>query len=332
METQRLRSPLRFRALRLPGQSGDEAIEALFWDELALPILFATVLAIVAGFEWLMALKHLPPQPWLFTSLAVAASLYAARKGVRLRARFQRMRLWRDGERIVAEELDKLRAHGAHVFHDVPADRFNIDHVVFCDRGIYAIETKTWSKQSRDARIRLTDAGIIVGDHRPDRDPIAQVQTEVRWLAQRLKELTNKSLPVRGTVLIPGWFIEPSLAPIARASMGSPAEWIAVVHRARAPPHQRERPRTCELWVGSVCAQHNRADRLPLGNGSAVCRASSIAVVLISSLQCYVFTTGCETTLDCGRLRPAASTSHIHESGGIQWCSVNLRALRRRAL
>jgi hypothetical protein len=223
METQRLRSPLRFRALRLPGQSGDEAIEALFWDELALPILFATVLVIVAGFEWLMALKHLPPQPWLFTSLAVAASLYAARKGVRLRARFQRMRLGRDGERIVAEELDKLRAHGAHVFHDVPADRFNIDHVVLCDRGIYAIETKTWSKQSRDARIRLTDAGIIVGDHRPDRDPIAQVQTEVRWLAQRLKELTNKSLPVRGTVLIPGWFIEP-MSPAWRRSPELP--WV----------------------------------------------------------------------------------------------------------
>jgi len=224
METQRSRSPLRFKALRLPGQSGDEAIEALFWDELALPLLLATVLLIVAVFEWLMALRHMPPQPWLFTCLAAAASLYAARKGISLRARFHRMRLGRDGERIVAEELDKLRAAGAQVFHDVPADGFNIDHVVLCDRGIYAIETKTWSKpQNRDARIRLTNQGIIADGHRPNRDPLAQVQAESKWLAQRLKEWTGKSLPVRGTVLIPGWFIEP-MSPAWRRSPELP--WV----------------------------------------------------------------------------------------------------------
>ena len=150
------------------------------------------------------------PQPWLFTSLAVAASLYAGRKGIRLRARFCRLKLGRDGERIVAEELDKLRANGAHVFHDVPANGFNIDHVVLCDCGIYAIETKTWSKpQSRDARIRFTDTGIVVDGHRPDRDPVTQVQAEAKWLVRLLKEWTDKVFPVRGAVLIPGWFIEP---------------------------------------------------------------------------------------------------------------------------
>jgi hypothetical protein len=222
METQR--SPLRFRALRLPGQSGDEAIETLFWNELAPPLLYAFILVLFAGFEWLMALRHLPPEPWLFTSFAAAASLYAARKGMSLRTRFHRMRLGRDGERIVAEELDKLRAGGARVFHDVPAESFNIDHVVLSDRGIYAIETKTWSKpQNRDARIRLTDHGIIADGHRPDRDPLAQVQAESKWLAQRLKEWTGKSFPVRGTVLIPGWFIEP-MSPAWRRSPELP--WV----------------------------------------------------------------------------------------------------------
>jgi hypothetical protein len=224
METQRSRSPLKFRALRLPGQSGDEAIEALFWDELALPLLFAFILVIFATFEWLMALRYLPPQPWLFTSVAIAASLYAARKGLSFRARFHRMKLGRDGERIVAEELEKLRTVGAHVFHDVPADGFNVDHVLICDRGIYAIETKTWSKpQNRDARVRLTDNGIIVDGHRPDRDPTAQAQAEAKWLARRLKEYTGKSLQVRGVVLIPGWFIEP-MSPTWRRSPELP--WV----------------------------------------------------------------------------------------------------------
>jgi len=224
METQRSRSPLRFRALRLPGQSGDEAIEALLWDELVFPLLLAFTFVIFAAFEWLMALRHLPPQPWLFTSIAIAASLYAAKKGLSLRARFHRLKLGRDGERIVAEELEKLRAVGAHVFHDVPADGFNIDHVVLCDRGVYAIETKTWSKpQNRDARIRLTDTGIIVDGRHPDRDPIAQAQAEAKWLAQLLKECTGAWFQVRGAVLIPGWFIEP-MRPAWRRSPELP--WV----------------------------------------------------------------------------------------------------------
>jgi len=222
METRR--SPLRFRALRLPGQSGDEAIEALLWDELLLPLLFAFTFVIFAAFEWWMMLRHLPPQPWLFTGIAIAASLHAARKGVKLRARLHRMKLGRDGERIVAEELEKLRTLGAHVFHDVPADGFNIDHVVLCDRGIYAVETKTWSKpRHRDARIHLTDTGIVVDGHRPDRDPIAQAQAEAKWLAQRLRECTGKWFQVRAVVLIPGWFIEP-MSPTWRRSPDLP--WV----------------------------------------------------------------------------------------------------------
>ena len=156
MESPRSRSPLKLKPLRLPGQSLEEAMGKLLWDELAPPLLFAIIFVGVAGFEWVAAIRRLPPQPWLFTSLAVVTSLYAARKVVKLQARVRRMALGRDGERIVAEELDKLRAAGAEIFHDIPAPGFNIDHVVLSCRGFYAIETKTWSTpRSGDARIRL---------------------------------------------------------------------------------------------------------------------------------------------------------------------------------
>ncbi len=115
METPRLRSPLKLRPLRLPGQSLDEAIETLFWDKLGPPLLFAFILAVLAGFEWLTALTRVPPQPWLFTGFAMAASLYAVRKFAKLRGQFRHMVLGRDGERVVAEELEKLRADGAEV-------------------------------------------------------------------------------------------------------------------------------------------------------------------------------------------------------------------------
>jgi hypothetical protein len=60
-----------------------------------------------------------------------------------LRKRIKELRLGRDGEKIVAEQLECLRESGAQVFHDVPGDGFNLDHVVISNHGIYAIETKT---------------------------------------------------------------------------------------------------------------------------------------------------------------------------------------------
>jgi hypothetical protein len=199
-------------------------MEKLLWDELGSPLLFALICITLAGFEWFAALRQLPPQPWLFTSLAVVTSLYAARKVVKVRTRVRRMALGRDGERIVAEELDKLRASGAEVIHDVPAPGFNLDHVVLSCRGIYAIETKTWSTpRSGDARIRLTEAGIFVGGRRPTRDPLAQAQSAAKWLSRFLEESTGKRFPVRGTVLFPGRFIE-RMSPAWRRSPERP--WV----------------------------------------------------------------------------------------------------------
>ena len=97
---------------------------------------------------------------------------------------------------MVAEELEKLRADGAEVIHDVPAPGFNIDHVVLSRRGFYAIETKTWSKpHTGDARIHLTQTGIVANGRRPSRDPIAQAQAAAKWLLASLKTRPASDLP-----------------------------------------------------------------------------------------------------------------------------------------
>jgi hypothetical protein len=52
----------------------------------------------------------------------------------------------RDGEREVAEYLDNLTRRGNYVFHDIPANGFNIDHIVVSTHGIFTLETKAYSK------------------------------------------------------------------------------------------------------------------------------------------------------------------------------------------
>lgn len=42
-----------------------------------------------------------------------------------------------------------------------------------------------------------------------DRDPIKQVLAQVSWLGRVLEESTGRKFPVKGSVVFPGWFVEP---------------------------------------------------------------------------------------------------------------------------
>ena len=210
MEFKLSRSPLKSKPLRLPGQSVQDEIDNIVWDETSPYILIALAMVIVASFEWVAVIRHLPRQPWAYSGIAVLAIALTTAKIWRVRARVQRLQLGRDGERVVGQYLERLRAEGADVFHDVPGERFNIDHVVLSVHGFYAVETKTRSKPARgDPRITLTETGLVVNGFRPDRDPLVQAQAGARWLSQLLEESTGKQFHVRGVVLFPGWFIEP---------------------------------------------------------------------------------------------------------------------------
>lgn len=112
------------------------------------------------------------------------------------------------GEREVAAILDEVKSGGGFVVHDIPADGFNIDHVVISLRGIYAIETKYISKRKdRDNKLRF-DAGSLTLRGAPLRsDPLAQAEASASELKRVLKTLGINKF-VRPVVLAPGWFIE----------------------------------------------------------------------------------------------------------------------------
>jgi len=210
MESTGSRSPLKDRPLRLPGQSVQDELEELLLDKLLPYFLFVVFLGLITGMEWVAVWRHLPRQPWLYTGMTVIAMGVCGWKFLRAKQRIANLRLGRDGERTVAEWLDRLRARGAHVFHDVPAEGFNLDHVLLCRRGIFVIETKTRSKPvGREARVTFTTDSVLVGGQKPDRDPVRQVEAGGRWLQSLLEQSTAKGFPVSGVVLFPGWFVEP---------------------------------------------------------------------------------------------------------------------------
>jgi hypothetical protein len=97
------------------------------------------------------------------------------------------------------------------VFHDVPGEGGNIDHVIISTRGIYTIETKTRSKPAKGECKVLYDGDTVSVNRGPaDPGPIIQAKAQAAQLKRLLREITGRRLPVRPVVVFPGWYVEPT--------------------------------------------------------------------------------------------------------------------------
>ena len=201
-------SPLKAKPLRLPGESVDKEIDRWTNDATLGPFFGAGCFCMVAFYEWYGYLTHSPRRPVLLTAVAAVALLYAGWRFFVIRRKVRSLRQGRDGERAVGQFLERLREDGGQVFHDIPGEGFNLDHVVISTHGIYAIETKTWSKPWPNAQVVVEGDTLTVAGEVPDRNPIVQVAAAAHWLEKLLKESTNKRFLVRGVVAFPGWYVE----------------------------------------------------------------------------------------------------------------------------
>jgi hypothetical protein len=214
------KSPLKDPPLRNPGQSLDEEIHRVIEDQADPYITAVLALWAIAFIEWVGAWRALPRQPLLFACLALAGTIWLVWHVIRLRRHVRRLKQGRDGERVVGQFLDGLREAGARIFHDVPGDGFNLDHVVISTRGIYVVETKTISKPDPKAKVVFDGQHVTVAGFQPDRDPVTQATAEANWMRRLLEMSTGRSFPVRGVVVYPGWWVE-------QANKGGPREtWV----------------------------------------------------------------------------------------------------------
>ncbi len=188
------RSPLKDRPLRLPGQSVDEEIERIFDDEIMYFVMMIVVFVFATFWDWYWAILNVPRNPVATTVLSAVIIAFCAFRIFRVYKKIAPLKLGRDGERIVAEQLDVLKQEGAVIFHDVVGDGFNLDHVIFCKYGIFVAETKTRSKPStRDSKVTYDGKVLLVDGFKPDRDPIAQAKMNADWLKKELQESTGKT-------------------------------------------------------------------------------------------------------------------------------------------
>jgi hypothetical protein len=186
----------------------DERLRDLVDDAAILYVVGPLLLLMFAGWEWFAALTGTPRQPFALFIAALAFGAVSAFRFPRVIRKAQALRLGRDGERYMAQVLEGLREEGARIFHDIPADGFNLDHVVVSAKGVYVIETKARSKGDKNARVTFDGTNIFVEGRPALGNPIGQARGGASWLARLIESASELKVPVRPVVAFPDWFVE----------------------------------------------------------------------------------------------------------------------------
>ncbi len=193
---------------RPPGQSNMEKVLD-YWDEMNLWLfmsamvsygMFVSLLVLHGWAIYLVSVLYYVGLIWLGWYLRKQGKLLASyRQGMQ-------------GERFVGQQLmEQLLPEGFKVFHDLDFGTFNIDHVVVGPNGVFAIETKTWSKRASSARMTCKSGALfkengqaILGG--PDAIEEAKRHAEAleRFLSSRLK----RPFTVKAVLALPGYFTD----------------------------------------------------------------------------------------------------------------------------
>jgi hypothetical protein len=130
-------------------------------------------------------------------------------KLLRVRANY---RLGFEGERFVGEELSRLIALGFEIYHDVPFDGFNIDHVLVGPRGVFVVETKTRRKPvdedgKKEYRVQF-DGKSLQWPWGADSYGIEQAKNNAKTLANWLSSAVGENVWATPILTLPGWMVD----------------------------------------------------------------------------------------------------------------------------
>lgn len=112
----------------------------------------------------------------------------------------------------VGQELNRLMLAGYRIFHDFPADEFNIDHIVVGSKGVFAVDTKARpSAASTSAGEEVTveyNGHVLFFPDGKDLNTIERAGTQASWLSGWLGHTVGEPIATRAIVALPGWTVK----------------------------------------------------------------------------------------------------------------------------
>lgn len=210
------RSPLSGMLLRSPGQTLLTQIEGIT-DEINSD-LFGLIMAPLMVFSIALGQLYfglLKPNIWIFGIYifsTLAIMLFIVRKLSRHLSQRHNLHLGLESELAVGQELNHLMREGYYVYHDFPAENFNIDHVAVGPGGIFAIETKGRFKPDKgrgtyDATVSF-DGKVLRFPEWEDRKFLEQARRQADWLKKWTSSAIGENVEARPVLALPGWFID----------------------------------------------------------------------------------------------------------------------------
>lgn len=241
------KSPFTERLLRPPGESLRLRIEKL--EEDMLGWVFAVV-----GVAFYLAISAQTVSSYLSAAVlllpGVTALVFVARHLRRVIFERQDYYMGFLGERATAQYLTPLMSEGYEIYHDLPCSAasgavFNLDHVIVGPNGLFVVETKARRKfvdvkPDEKAKVRYDAKTLEFPGGVSTKEPLDQIQANVRWLKKALEDRTGEPVEVRGVVSLPGWFVSDAVSqptPAVKNPKQIPA-WI----EAQSPPKRAISP------------------------------------------------------------------------------------------
>lgn len=206
----RRKNPLTSDLLRGPGQSLIAKIEEINLD-------IDSYLMVLLTAPMICFIMYLQSSKSFFTLVALSIvvitfTLFSGFKMVRLVKKRNQYTLGLDAELMVGQELNHLMRDGYYVFHDFPADNYNIDHVVVGSTGVFAVETKARSKQINDngksaVKVKF-DGGKLYFPSWTEVKPIEQSRRQAESLQKWLTSAVGDVVRVKPVLAVPGWYVD----------------------------------------------------------------------------------------------------------------------------
>ena len=209
------KSPLNLDMLRSPGESLRGKIEDLTIDIITYMILIPTIPLLVysmATTQYLSSDK--PPSTLVVYIYSISCLFYIVYFFFKLLKSFEKrihLRLGYECELMVGQEINCLIKEGFNIFHDFPADGFNIDHVAVGPTGIFAFETKGRAKNKIAEKKNwevLFDGEKLTFPGWTESKPIIQAINQAKWLGKWIQNSTGTEYRVSPVLVIPGWYVK----------------------------------------------------------------------------------------------------------------------------
>lgn len=210
------KNPIANNLLRSPGESLRNKIEDINLDITAyLSLVTVLPLMIYTLYLSLSALKSFSLLSSIFyTSMPIFTIIYICFKLKKLLDKKANLTLGYDAELAVGQELNSMVRDGYWIFHDVPAENYNIDHVLVGPAGVFAIETKGRSKlKQKNGKAEykvIYDGNKLDFPGWSETEPLEQANRQAKSLQSWLSNAVGEVIQVKPVLILPGWFVERS--------------------------------------------------------------------------------------------------------------------------